>query len=622
MKYRPEIDGLRALAVVPVILFHAGIEFFSGGFIGVDVFFVISGYLITTILVEDIEKKRFSILKFYARRSKRILPLLLLVVVSTVAYSFHLMLFEDLKLLASSSLYVALFASNYFFWKNTGYFDLGSDLQPLLHTWSLAVEEQFYLLFPILLILLFRCANSNIRVIQAILYFILLMSIVLAEWASEYAPTANFYFSITRAWELLAGSLLAFYHIYSKRNCSTKQYAFGSGVGLIILLASYMLFHEGVTHHPGLVTVLPVIGVLLIILDKGADSYTNKVLRWRPITFAGLLSYGLYLWHFPIFSLATYQYGYLTSFTKVFLLLVVFFISCCTWYFVETPIRRAQSPDKKVIIVSVFFIITLAIGSIIIPALKENILSEGQQEIIKMQHQPIAENDCWLNSTTEDGEKLPLSCIHESRKVFLWGDSHAKALSFGMLEEFGEISMISSNACAPILDQRFYNVKNCESINNFALSNIKKTKPSLIFINAYWFNYNEQKLNNLEKTLAKIHSASPNSKVYVIGTVPLWNPSLSSILQRKNMRLTESMVLAPPFMQRQIQLDIKLESRVRKTSATYISAINAFCDNSNCLILSKDRVGNQYLMTNDYGHLNPVGAVYLAKKIKSIVESM
>ncbi len=221
MKYRAEIDGLRGLAVVPVILFHAGIEMFSGGFVGVDVFFVISGYLITTILIEDIENKRFSIVDFYERRARRILPALFFVMLCCIPFAWMWMLPDPLENFGQSIVATTLFSNNILLFVTSGYWDLASEVKPLLHTWSLAVEEQFYVLFPIFLLLTWRFGKKRLFWIIVVLASI---SLALSEWGWRNLATANFYLGPTRAWELFAGSLTAF--IVQKKRCKEEQYDF------------------------------------------------------------------------------------------------------------------------------------------------------------------------------------------------------------------------------------------------------------------------------------------------------------------------------------------------------------------------------------------------------------
>jgi len=208
MNYRREIDGIRALAVIPVIFFHAGFSLFSGGYVGVDVFFVISGYLITGIVMAEVTRGTFSIADFYERRIRRILPALFLVVVVCVPVAFLVLLPADLKEFGQSLIAVATFSSNVFFWSQSGYFHGAAELKPLLHTWSLAVEEQFYVLFPLLLLFMWRWGR---KWTVAILLTLAVASLLLAEWGALNKPIATFFLLPTRAWELLLGSLVAFY---------------------------------------------------------------------------------------------------------------------------------------------------------------------------------------------------------------------------------------------------------------------------------------------------------------------------------------------------------------------------------------------------------------------------
>ena len=207
MKYRPEIDGLRALAVIPVILFHSGFEIFKGGFVGVDIFFVISGYLITTILIEEIENNRFSIINFYERRARRILPALYFIMLVCIPFAWIWMLPSQIKDFSLSLIAVSFFTSNFLFWRESGYFEALADEKPLLHTWSLAVEEQFYLFFPIFLIVLWRFGKNKVF---WIIIFMTFISLVLSEWGWRNKPIANFYLPPTRVWELFSGAIIAF----------------------------------------------------------------------------------------------------------------------------------------------------------------------------------------------------------------------------------------------------------------------------------------------------------------------------------------------------------------------------------------------------------------------------
>ena len=240
MKYRAEIDGLRALAVVPVILFHAGFELFSGGFVGVDVFFVISGYLITTILIEDIENQRFSLVNFYERRARRILPALFFVMLVCIPFAWMWMLPSQMKDFSQSLVAVSLFASNVLFWRESGYFDAAAEEKPLLHTWSLAVEEQYYVLFPIFLFLAWRYGKNRVFWMIVVMASI---SLLLSEWGWRNKATANFYLAPTRAWELFAGSIAAF--IVQKNGVQKNNFLALLGLAAIIFsIFSMMKLHR------------------------------------------------------------------------------------------------------------------------------------------------------------------------------------------------------------------------------------------------------------------------------------------------------------------------------------------------------------------------------------------
>ena len=300
MKYRAEIDGLRALAVIPVMLFHAGFEIFNGGFVGVDVFFVISGYLITTILIEDIEKNSFSLINFYERRARRILPALLLVMFTCIPFAWMWMLPNQMKEFSQSFVAVSLFVSNIYFWRESGYFAAAAEEKPLLHTWSLAVEEQYYLLFPIFLILTWRFGKN--KVFWMIVVFAAI-SLILSEWGWRNKANLNFYLAPTRVWELFAGSIAAF--IIHKRGVQNNNVLSAFGLGAIIFS---IFFYDKSTPFPSIYTLVPVIGVVLLILFADNKTYAAKLLSTKVFVGIGLISYSAYLWHQPLFAFARIRF--------------------------------------------------------------------------------------------------------------------------------------------------------------------------------------------------------------------------------------------------------------------------------------------------------------------------
>jgi len=342
LKYRSEIDGLRAVAVVPVILFHAGSAPFSGGFVGVDVFFVISGYLITTILIDDLEADRFSLVNFYERRARRILPALFFVMACCLPFAWMWMLPNQMEDFAKSILAVTLFVSNFLFWKSSGYFAAEADEQPLLHTWSLAVEEQYYLLFPIFLFLAWRFGKS--RVYWMIVVFSVI-SIALAEWGWRNEPKANFFLIPTRAWELFAGSIAAF--IVNKRGVQGNNAL--SLLGLAAIVYSILMFDEH-TPFPSLYALAPVVGSVLIVLYADKDTLAAKLLSTKAFVGIGLVSYSAYLWHQPLLAFARIRsteapgQALMLGLAAASLVLAAF-----SWKYVEQPFRKRDRVDRKTI---------------------------------------------------------------------------------------------------------------------------------------------------------------------------------------------------------------------------------------------------------------------------------
>lgn len=335
MKYRSEIDGLRALAVLPVILFHAGFSAFSGGFIGVDVFFVISGYLITRIILDDISQGKFSIARFYERRARRILPALFFVMLCCIPFAFFWMLPSQHLEFSRSLIAVTTFVANMFFWRESGYFAATAGEKPMLHAWSLGVEEQYYVLFPLALLLLWRFGK---RPTFYAIIAIAALSFVLCELASRYYPSANFFILPTRAWELFAGSICAFIHLDSapKRNDALSTLGFG-----LILLAIFAYSEQ--LPLPSAYTLAPVIGTALILLYGTHDSIVGRLLSLRAIVGIGLISYSAYLWHHPLFAFARiHTFTSLSTATMLALSAGSLILAAFSWYVIEQPFRNKQ----------------------------------------------------------------------------------------------------------------------------------------------------------------------------------------------------------------------------------------------------------------------------------------
>lgn len=300
--YRPEIDGLRAVAVLPVILFHSGLHVFSGGFVGVDVFFVISGYLITSIILAEMMAGTFSIVTFYERRARRILPSLFVMMLVSLPLAWLILDPPDFKYFSKSLVAVPLFSSNLLFWLESGYFDAAAELKPLLHTWTLAVEEQYYVFFPLILMLFWKLGRASIVALLAIGAS---ASLIAAQVGASQASSGSFYLLHARAWELLVGSFVAFYFSWRPRAAeahgAVNQIACAVGLALIV----YAVFaFDSSTPFPGLNALVPTMGAALIIVFCTSRTWVGQLLSSRAFVFIGLISYSAYLWHQPVFAFA------------------------------------------------------------------------------------------------------------------------------------------------------------------------------------------------------------------------------------------------------------------------------------------------------------------------------
>lgn len=349
MKYRREVDGLRALAVVPVMFFHAGIGPLTGGYLGVDIFFVISGYLITGILLREISAGEFSLWRFYERRARRILPALAVMVATCIPMAWFFMMPDPLENFGQSVVATMLSLNNVLLTITSGYWDLASEFKPLIHTWSLAVEEQFYLVFPVLLVVAYPLLRGKTI---GLVWLIVIVSYASCIVLYTRYPDATFYLLHTRAWELGIGALGAFWEHRRRFRADNLL----SGLGLLLIMASMLLFTAS-TPHPSVLTAVPVLGTLLVLLYARTGSVVSNLLSFRPLVGIGLISYSLYLWHQPVLTFAR-----ILSFDEprktlfVLLLVACVVIAYLSWRFVEQPFRRGS-------IVSVRTLISFSVAS-------------------------------------------------------------------------------------------------------------------------------------------------------------------------------------------------------------------------------------------------------------------
>ncbi|MFI7812443.1 acyltransferase family protein [Citrobacter werkmanii] len=440
-KYRPDIDGLRTLAVLMVILYHVGVQGISGGFVGVDVFFVISGYLITGIIYPKLQAGTFSYQDFYLRRIKRIYPTLLLVVAVTFIASYFFMMQTDFKEFINSALASLLSLSNFFFMLNTGgYFDQSTDNLPLLHTWSLSVEEQFYILWPIILTLAFRFKKGAFIFIAS-----LLLSIGYSQYLTLTNPSFAYYMIPSRAFELLIGGMCS---IYLKNTFPTiKIRSLLASLGAIIIIASSLILSKH-SNFPGL-NALPVcLGTAMIIIAGNGNIYpsVNKILSFKPVVYIGKISYAAYLWHWPLIAFYNYRGLPLTPLNQLTIIITTLLLSSITFHFIENKTRYLNFSFQKTVLI--FFVLpVIAFTGITIASYKTDGFAyrfKGYIDELSAKNDPSKiRSDCHTNyyKNNWDIKKIIPECNigDTSRPVdgYLWGDSFGNA-SAGFFDSYGK----------------------------------------------------------------------------------------------------------------------------------------------------------------------------------------
>ena len=454
--YRRDIDGLRAVAVLAVVLFHFGVPGFSGGFVGVDVFFVISGYLITSIIWRQHQAARFSFVEFWARRARRILPALFVMMAAVLAVGWFLMAPKDYEELGRSVRYQVMFVSNLLFMRQEGYFDAASDLKPLLHTWSLAVEEQFYIVFPLLLTLL--C--SRFKHWRLALFSLLLVSFGLSVWAVAYHPEKAFFLLPMRAWELLAGAMLAIAPASQKRLTPAAAQGISLlGMGLILVA---VFGYDNSTPFPGTAALLPVLGVVALIwANEHQSTWVGRVLSTRLMVGLGLISYSWYLWHWPVFVFGSYagadEFGPALTGALIALTLILGYLS---WRFVETPFRerRLLAGRRQVLVAAGLGILVLGIAG---QALR---WTDGLPSRLSEQALQYARASEWrpelMACITDDKSPADTPFCRYGRspaapaQLLVWGDSHATALIPALEDSARQhgvnVMLASSAGCLPL----------------------------------------------------------------------------------------------------------------------------------------------------------------------------
>jgi len=535
ISYRKDIDGLRALAVLGVIFYHSEILIdkifiFSGGFLGVDIFFVISGYLITSIILKENKIKKFSFINFYIRRIRRLLPVLLIVLLASLIFSYFLLLPFEFKSYLDSIISSIFFYSNFYFhFSGQAYGQAILTTKPLLHTWSLAIEEQFYLLYPIFLILSIYLFKKKL---QFLFIFIIFFSISFASYISDNHSSFNFYMLVTRSWELMCGALLALNHQEKKNKKNNNTLSF---IGFFLIIFSFLYFNDP-NQHPSYFTLIPVIGCCLVISNRDINSPINKLLSHRIFVNIGLISYSLYLWHHPILS-----FGKISGVTdnslffKILLIILSFFLSFVTYFMIEKKLRNKNFISfKKLSIILISTILFLIFLTFYLPI---------NQKLRYPKILADIKNQTWF--TTRQFikpcfQRKYIFCSfgrnEKEETVFLVGDSIMASMQDELkhnLENRNKNFIIMTNAGCDflMLNQKFKQNQFCNlKIQKQREIKIKKYKNSTIVIHLNYKNLgkNNAKLNSFINNINKYLEL--NYKIVLIYPIPQFSSNVSDSL--------------------------------------------------------------------------------------------
>lgn len=602
MNYRSEIDGLRALAVLAVILFHTGIRTFQAGYVGVDVFFVISGHLITALLLREHATGKIDLRHFYERRIRRILPALFLVVFVCIPLAWFSLFPYAMKVFGQSVMAVAAFSSNFLFWQEHGYFDAVAATKPLQHTWSLAVEEQYYLVFPLLMMLLLRWKRS---LVVLALFIMGLASFGWGLWFSRYDAEGAFYLLPSRAFEILAGALCAFVVIDRKKYLWLAQIL--ALVGLGLLVQSMRIFYYW-SLFPNLLNLVPIAGTCLILLFAHSQTWVGKFLSLRPLVFIGLISYSAYLWHQPLFAFAGHYSIVPVSQTQMLgLSLLSLLLAWVSWRYVECPFRDARIFSRRAIFISAGLGITLLMAMGFYIDSNEGLSNRLSPEVLKyMLDDPLVFDRGCANTK---GDEL-VGCIrgetHGPVDWALWGDSQSGSVA-GYLAQKQSFVQYTKFGCAGVWQPED---NPCARYSRRVVDDIQKRKLKTVVLVTRWPNY-PQVISSYADNVRRLLDLGLN--VVLVYPMPEMNFNpveyLAKHLWRTGRQATVKMPYSDYLKQSQLvfhALDsIGANPRLRRV---YVDDI--FCDAQWCYV---ERNGQRYY--NDAQHPSGLGAQSIVMKI-------
>lgn len=617
LAYRGDIDGLRALAVVPVVLYHAGVRGFPGGFVGVDIFFVISGYLITGILLRDQALGRLSIAEFYRRRILRIFPaLIVMTLVSSIGAIFWL-LPGEWERYARSLAGSALFASNIIFYLATDYFNTGALSEPLLHTWSLAVEEQWYLVWPLLI----GAIGAQRRgIMTGLISAIITLSLIYSIWLLPRDPSATFYLLPTRAWEMGLGAWLA----ASSVRCAPRILAEILSVIGILLIALSVRYYSDDIAFPGLAALPPCLGAILLIYANQSGTIVGRVLASPPFRYIGLISYSLYLWHWPVivFAEGGLFVGHGTG-AQVGMLTVSTILAYLSWRFIERPFRVGSEawPTRKVLVGGGAVIAGLLAIAAVIPFIANIVTRYNAQDRQIAAYLSYDGDAAYRRGTcfrvTWQNRFNPDHCLATTGKppILFVGDSHAAQLWPGLAryrDHFDIMQATTTGCVARIPDKG--KPGGCEEVIASALTSsgwIAEHRPAALILASRWRLYS---MADVEKTMRD--PLVSRSHPLLVGPIPQYATELPRLIvaahRRGDPELISRNLLEEPF-----EVDRRMREIASRTGTPYLSLIDLFCDaRRQCRTLAAPGIPLQF----DYGHVTTEGSALISNAIMSALK--
>ena len=641
INYRPEIDGLRAIAVAAVILYHSQIKIlgyqpFKGGFIGVDIFFVISGYLITSLILKElITTGTFSFKHFYERRIRRILPVLLFVMLVSLPFAWIYFIPSNLINFSESILYSLGFSSNFYFhYSGQEYGGRNGLLIPFLHTWSLSVEEQYYILFPIVSFIIFKYLRKYFSIILIISFII---SLSVADWGSKNYPSANFYFLHARMWELLAGSILAYFEIkLGRRGKNQALNLILPSIGVLLIGCTIFFFNNEI-FHPSFYTLPSIIGVCLVIWFSHKDELITKILSSKLFVGVGLISYSLYLWHYPIF--AFFRSSNFVSdgnvFQKLLIGFIVLFLSIISYFLIEKP-SRDKNIQFKSLMSKIILVIMLIFSFSIFVIYKDGKINKENTMLAKQIASPLYNSTCKYSSANikfldDDFFKDNFENCNQKFKKFILilGDSHSRDLynSVAKISKENEyIIGLNRAGCRPKNELEL----NCHYLN--ALKFIEKYKSKIKYIlfthkGSFFLThignkstsdsdarfrklpFDKQQLKNTIKYLNQIKDITNNLILFGPHLEPnVWLDRITLLEMFKNN--FSNILILDKTNKDLIFVDKELKAMSKKNNIEYISKIDAIK-----FEFSKDFVINSKITFSDTDHWNEFGEIIFGERL-------